>query len=266
MNFTDWAQQELASLPNTKSAYLYKQQVIARMTERANEIIGMGISDNKVINELVISEFKNIKQEYYNTVQQKKVKTKKKKIGQLSVLGVFGYILAVIIAFLAISFISGAWGKTWLIIVCGILLPVAGLMALSAGKLSDKKVIFNFASRFLMTGAIFIFATVIYLVSEFLTPMPKAWLIFLFAIPMSMAVDCAMAFAAKQKSAIISLVLYIPVIATLLYVILGIIGILPWHPGWILIVLSLVADLGVIAAKILKGSKEEETEEEWEEN
>ena len=106
-----------------------------------------------------------------------------------------------------------------------------------------------------MIGAIFIFTVVIFLVSKFLTPMPRPWLIFLFAVPLSLFVDCAMAFAAKQKSAIVTLVLYVPAIATMLYVLLGLTGVLAWHPGWMIIVLSVVVDLGIIATKIIKGIK-----------
>ena len=57
MNFTDYAEQALQRLPNTKSAYLYKQEVIAKMTARANELIKSGLSDNNVINEIIINEY-----------------------------------------------------------------------------------------------------------------------------------------------------------------------------------------------------------------
>ncbi len=267
MNYTDWAMQELSDLPNTKSAYLYKQEVIAKMTERANALVGMGIKDNNVINELIKDEFKNIKAEFAASQKEKQKKTKKKTVGKMTVLGIIGYSLLLVLFFLAVSFLSGAWSKTWLIIVCGILLPLAAGMMVSAMSIGGKKAVFNFASRFLMSSAIMLACVVIFLVATFLTPMPKTWLIFLFAIVLILAVDMAMAFAAKQKSAIFTSLLYVPAIASLLYVILGLLHILPWHPGWVIIVLSVVADVAIAGSGVLRSAKQkEENEEQWEEN
>ncbi len=267
MNYTDWAMQELADLPNTKSAYLYKQQVIAKMTERANALVEMGIKDNNVINRLIIDEFKNIKQEYYSSQKEKQKKNKKKTAGKVSVLACFAYILVLVMSFLCVSFLSGAWSKTWLIMVAGILLPIAAGLFASSAKIGGKKAVFNFASRFMMSAAIMIVFVVIFLAATFLTTMPKTWLFFLFAVVMILAVDAAMAFAAKQKTAIFSLILYVPAIGALLYVIAGILHIIPWHPGWMIIVLSVVADIFIAGGAIVKSSKiKEETDEEWEEN
>lgn len=267
MNYTDWAMEEMSSLPNTKSAYLYKQEVISKMTERANALVDMGLKDNQIINELIKDEFKNINREYYETQKQKQKATRKKTAGKLSVLGVIGYTLLLVLFFLGISFASGAWGKTWLIMVSGILLPLAAAMFMSSNSIGGKKAVFNFASRFLMSSAIMLVCIVIFLVATFLTTMPHTWLIFLFAIVLILAVDMAMAFAAKQKTAIFSCLLYIPAIASLLYVIFGFLHILPWHPGWMLIVLSVVADIVIAASGVLKGAKvKEEIDEQWEEN
>lgn len=267
MNYTDWAMEELSSLPNTKSAYLYKQEVISKMTERANALVDMGLKDNNVINELIKDEFKNINKEYYINQNEKQKKSGKKTAAKLSVLGVIGYTLLLVIVFLGVSFASHAWGKTWLILVAGIFLPLSGGMIMSANAMGGKKAVFNFASRFLMSSAIMLTCVVIFLLATFLTPMPHTWLFFLFAIALILAVDMAMAFAAKQKTAIFTSLLYIPAIASILYVIFGFLHILPWHPGWMLIVLSVVADIVIAAKGVLKGTKvKEEIDEVWEEN
>lgn len=266
MNYTDWAMQELSSLPNTKSAYLYKQQVIAKMTERANELVGMGLKDNNVINELLKDEFKNIKEDYYSSQNEKQKKNNKKKIGKLSALGVIAYTLVLVLLFLAVSFMSGLWSKTWLIMVAGILLPIAAGMIVSSTKMSDKKAVFSFASRFLMAAAIMLVCVVLFLVATFLTPMPNTWLIFLFAVALILIVDMAMAFATKQNTAIFSCLLYIPAIAAIIYVVGGLMHIIPWHPGWMIIVLSVVADIAIAAGGVLKGSKEKEKDEQWDED
>lgn len=266
MNFTDWAQQELSALPNTKTAYLYKQQVIAKMTERANELVKMGLNDNKVINELIIDEFKNIKHEFYSSQKKKEDKNKKKTVGKLGVIAGLGLVLLLVIVYLAISFLTGLWGKTWLILVCGILSVVGGGMLLSSAKIKSGKPVYNFSSRVLMAASIMIFTTVLFLIMTFAFALPKAYLIFLIGVAGMLAADCAMAVVAKQKTAIFTLLLYVPVIASLLYVIGGLVGIIPWHPGWMIIVLSLAADLGIAGVRVVRNSQSKMKEEVWEEN
>ncbi|MBR3815904.1 MAG: hypothetical protein IKJ27_04180 [Clostridia bacterium] len=208
MTFTDYAEKALKKLPNTKSAYLYKQEVIARMTERANELVKSGLSDNKVINELIIDEFSNIEKEYYVRLKNKNKKKKAQNKGTLAALGIIGYILILVGAFLGVSFVTGAWNKTWLIIVVGILgAVIAGL-----------------------------------------------------------ATACVAAFAKKKKFAIFALLVAIPAIASLVYVILGITGLLSWHPGWLIVVASVFVDFLIVALRIIASSGKKDEDEIWEDD
>lgn len=208
MIFTDYADKELKKLPNTKSAYLYKQEVIARMTARANELVESGLSDNKVINELVINEFSDIEKEYYERLKKKKKSKNAKNKGSLMALGIIGYVLLLVGAFLGVSFVTGAWDKTWLIVVVGILgAVIAGLAA-----------------------------------------------------------GCLAVFAKKKKFAIFALLLVIPAITALTYVVLGLTGLLAWHPGWLIIVASVFADFVIIVARVISSSKKEVEDEKWEDD
>lgn len=208
MTFSDYAEKALKKLPNTKSAYLYKQEVIARMTERANELVKSGLSDNKVINELIIDEFSNIEKEYYVRLKNKNKKKKAQNKGTLAALGIIGYILILVGAFLGVSFVTGAWNKTWLIIVVGILGAVIAGLALS----------------------------------------------------------CVAAFAKKKKFAIFALLVAIPAIASLVYVILGLTGLLSWHPGWLIVVASVFVDFILIIVRVIASTKTKEEDEIWEDD
>lgn len=208
MTFTDYAEKELKKLPNTKSAYLYKQEVIARMTARANELVESGLTDNKVINELIINEFSDIEKEYYERLKKKKKAAKSKNKGSLIALGIVGYVLLLVGAFLGVSFVTGAWDKTWLIIVVGILgAVIAGL-----------------------------------------------------------AGGCFALFAKKKKMAVFALLLVIPAVAALVYVVLGLIGLLAWHPGWLIVVASVFVDFLIIVGRLVISSKKEVEDEKWEDD
>ena len=207
MTFTDYAEKTLKKLPNTKSAYLYKQEIIARMTARANELIESGLSDNKVINELVINEFSDIEKEYYERLKKKKKNEKAKNKGSVVALGIIGYILLLVGAFLGIGFATGDWTK-WIIIVVGVLgAVIAGL-----------------------------------------------------------AFACIKAFAKKKKFAIFALLLAVPAVTALVYVILGLTGVLGWHPGWIMIVASVFVDFIIVLLRVIGSSKKEDEDEIWEDD
>lgn len=208
MTFTDYAEKALKKLPNTKSAYLYKQEIIARMTARANELVESGLSDNNVINELIINEFSDIEKEYYERLKKKKKQAKAKNKGSLAVLGIIGYILLLVGAFLGVSFFTGSWDKTWLIIVVGVLV----------------------------------------------------------AVIVALAVACLAAFAKKKKFAIFALLAAIPAITALIYVVLGLTGLLAWHPGWLLVVASVFIDFVIIVTKVAASSKKEVEDEKWEDD
>ena len=207
MTFTDYAEKELKKLPNTKSAYLYKQEIIARMTARSNELVESGLSDNKVINELIINEFSDIEKEYYERLKKKKKNEKAKNKGSVVALGIIGYILVLVGAFLGIGFATGDWSK-WIIIVVGVLGAVIAGLALA----------------------------------------------------------CVKAFAKKKKFAIFALLFAIPAITALVYVILGLTGILAWHPGWIMVVASVFVDFIVIFLKVVASSKMKDEDEIWEDD
>ena len=139
MNYSDWAMKELSDLPNTKEAYLYKQKVIDRMTKKANELVSTGLSDNDVLNELIIDEFRNIKKGFYSSQSTKKQMKRKARNFNLTVLGSAAYVLLLISTYLFVSFSTSLWAKTWLILVAGILFPVAGFMFFGAMKIIKRR-------------------------------------------------------------------------------------------------------------------------------
>jgi len=266
MNYSDWAMKELSDLPNTKEAYLYKQKVIDHMTKKANELVATGLSDNDVLNELVISEFKNIKKGFYNTQSTKKQMKKKVRNFNLSILGSAAYILILVSAFLTISFATSAWAKTWLILVAGILFPVAGVLFMGAVKIMKRSTIASILSRIMIFGAVMLACVTVFLLVMFLTNIPKAWIIIIAAVPLSLIVDIATSVLLKQKTAVLTCVLYIPAIATCAYVIGGLTSVIPWHPSWIIIIASLAIDVLIAFFAVIKKSNKKENEAPWEEN
>lgn len=266
MNYTDWTLSELSGLPNTKNAYLYKQEKIAQMTARANELVSKGIKDNNVIDELIKDEFKNIKQDFYALEKTQKNKKAKIKSAQTSALSVIVYSLGLVLFYLIISFLTHLWSKTWLILVIGLLVPLGFISYKSARKTMEEKNVFSFSARVSMASAIMLISIAAFLVFGFIGSFSKSWMILIAGIIAILCADIFFSKKTQQKTSIFTTLLYLPVIASLVFVLGGVTHILPWHPGWMIIVISLFADF-VLALKQLKAnSKSAQEDEPWEEN
>lgn len=188
-------------------------------------------------------------------------KASKKNVGRsvaAGFLGAIAYVLVLVMTYLAISFKTNTWNRSWLIIVVGILFPIAMLLAMSAMKKGGKSKAFTVFSRIMLAFAIMIGAVLLFLFLFFIGGVEKSWIVFLLAVPAVLVADAAYAIVTKQKFAFVNYMLYIPACASLLYVVLGITGLLPWHPGWMLIVLSVIADLVIAVGKLMKGSDKTE--------
>lgn len=108
----------------------------------------------------------------------------------------------------------------------------------------DKKKKKNF---FVIRSCLFI---LIILVSVFLflavnamTAADHSFLIIIGGVALAFFADGVIINIKKQKFATVNNCIYFPIICSLLYVIGGISGVLPWHPGWLLIVGSVFADV-----------------------
>lgn len=269
MKYTDYVDKELSVYADSKNLYLFKKELLAEMAERANEIIATGIDDEKVLNDLVISEYGDIDKRYTQFVKAKKDKKKAILNSKVIIVGVLGFVLALTILYLSVSFATNAWDKTWLIILFGVVAgAVGGSVALS--KKTEKKLgKFNLVERLISIADVFLIAVFIFLTLRVLFLIEKAWLALIAAVVVALVADVIMAFKTKEKTAVLNVLIYIPVIATILYVLLSLTGILSWHPGWLLVVVSVMVDIVIIMIRLMKAPKEDEIdveEEQWSEN
>ena len=269
MKYTDYVDKELSVYADSKNLYLFKKELLAEMAERANEIIATGIDDEKVLNDLVISEYSDIDKRYTKFVKAKKDKKKAVLNSRIIIVGVLGIVLAITTLYLCVSFATNAWSKTWLIMIFGVVAGVVGATAALSGKLEKKFGKFSLVQRLLSVADVFLVAVFLFLTLNIVFLVEKAWLTLVAAVVVALVTDIIMAFKAKEKTAVLNVLIYIPVVATISYVLLALIGALGWHPGWLLIVLSVMVDIVIIMVRLMKAPKEDDTDaedEEWSED
>lgn len=170
---------------------------------------------------------------------------------KIGFLGTVGYILLLVFVYLAVSFLTSAWGWTWLLLVGGLLVPAGLLMILSAFRGTKSGV--------LQRGGIFfgvmLIVTVLFLFMQIILGVSKSWVLFLLGIVAALLADAGYATARKEKVSYATYAAYIPIISTLIYVIGGLARAIPWHPGWMLILASIIVDIFILLFSVITSKK-----------
>lgn len=269
MKYTDYVDKELSVYADSKNLYLFKKELLAEMAKRANEIIATGIDDEKVLNDLVISEYSDIDKRYTRFVKAKKDKKKAILNSRIIIVGILGFVLALTILYLSVSFATNAWGKTWLIMLFGVVAGVVGATVAVSKKMEKKLGKFNIVQRLLSVADVFLTSVFLFLVLRVVFLVEKAWLMLIAAVIVALVADVVMAVKAKEKTAVLNVLIYIPVIATILYVLTALSGVVAWHPGWLLVVISVMIDIVIVMIRLVKAPKEDDNdmeEDEWSED
>ncbi|OQA48081.1 MAG: hypothetical protein BWY46_01555 [Firmicutes bacterium ADurb.Bin300] len=264
---SDYIDKTLAGIKNNDALYRYKGKLLGEMSARADELQMRGLSDKKVILDLIEQEYPNLAEDFLQ--RQKKQKSGKSALlkGLSLITGFLLYTFVLTLVYLAFSFITEAWALSWLIMVNGIILFLVvyflKLLGSTAGKHRYK------TARACLIAAIMLCAVFVFLISQVLLTVNKSYLIFLAAVAIAIICDVILAYSTNQKFAIFNLLIALPSSAALIYIILSLLELISWHPYWLIILNAFLADFIIIILAISRNSKNSEKEEAddlWKEN
>ncbi|MFR5876889.1 MAG: hypothetical protein ACLUFN_10410 [Eubacterium sp.] len=265
--FFEFIESSLPNGSNDKFLYKFKKKTLDEMVERANQLSARGLKDQNVLNDLIISEYKDIVADYNVYAKEKAEKQWRRRFAIGNIIGSVIYILVLLIMFLGISFSTHSWSTTWVIMVDGILIWIAYLLTLGINRVIDMKRIFHFIARIMLGIEVMVLTVAAFLICMAVLHIPNSWVIVIVGIMCVFIADGLFASVTKQKLAIISWLCYIPAISAMLYIVLGALGVFAWSAGWVMIPLSLIIDLIIIAASIRANSKyDQEVVDSWKEN
>ena len=258
-------------LPNehgNELLYRFKKGILDDMNSRAIEVTSRGgIQSRKVIEDLIISEHSDLKEEYRQYEAAHKAREKSRRAFFGNIIGSVAFILLLVATFLAISFATSMWRYTWIIVVDGILLWVDYLLLLGVRKLMTLKRIFHFFARILLFGAVVVTMVAVFLTVVALTDLPHSWLIVIFGLMLAFICDGVFANIINARLKLLYWLIYVPVISVFLFIIIGALHLIPWGVAWLIIPLSLVVDLIIVWSAIRKNRSEKmEVADIWNEN
>lgn len=265
--FIDHLNNDLPDVPGDEIMFSFKKKTLDEMNRRFTEVSKRGLNDQKVIEDLIIGEHSDLRSEYaeYHDKQLKEMRTK--KLVLRNIIGSVIFLLALVAVYLLVSFATHAWSMTWAIIVDGVLLWVVYLLSLGVKFFTSLKKIFHIFARICLAGAVIVAMVAVYLLTVAVSDIPRSWLIVIAGLIAMFLSDGVFAVAAKHRLALISWLVYIPVIATFAFIIIGALSIMPWGIAWIIIPLSLVIDLVIVLTAVGKNKLEKmEVDDTWNEN
>lgn len=253
--YIDYIDKSLPDISGDSILFQFKRKILDEMTALDSTVEARGLKDEKVREDLIISEYQDL-QGKYNVFFSEKTEQKRTKRNLIAnIIGSVIYILLLLVAFLGISFITREWESTWVIMVDGILFWIDYLLLLGVAKISSMRRSYHIFARLLLGIAVITCAVAVFLICMAVLHMPYSWLIIIAGIAAIFVADGIYISATNQKLAVIFYLAYIPAIAAMLYIILGALGIIPWAPGWAMIPLSLLIDAAIIAALVMRNKK-----------
>lgn len=267
--YIDYIEDTFAGIADNGTLYRYKRKLIDEMTERANEITHAGLTDEQVLFDLIKDEYPDLQAGYREFAEAERLKKRTKARRKTMLIGIPCYILLLVVLYLGISFLTGRWSQTWLMIVGGVFLLVLFCTGIAIKKLCGMRRLFHPIARALLAIDIMLVATFIFLFCLILFDPPHIWTVFIGGVIALLIADAIFAAVTRQKLAIINYLLYIPAIAALLFVILGAVGAIPWSPGWMLVLLGVLVDIFVVIGVLINNSRykyKPEVDDVWNEN
>ncbi len=253
--FIDYIENSCANLKDNHMTYLYKKKLFDQMTDRANEIIHAGLTDENVMTDLLKDEFGDLEEGYKTFLEEAKKKHRAKLMKIGFPIGGFVTLILIFIAYFTVSDITDAWSKTWLIIVGGIFAMIIFYLSFAIRKLCRMRRLFHPIARVLIAGCVMLFTVFVFLFCLMMFPALTTWPILMGGIILALIADLIFAFGTKQKFRTVSLLFYMPIIATMFYIIFAAYGIVTWLGGWPIILLGVIADLIYIFSVIMSNMK-----------
>lgn len=265
--FIEYLDEQLPNEKGNELLFKFKRKTLDNMNERYTEVLTRGVVNEKVMIDLIKSEHADLKSEYNAYAQKKLAEKKAKNRAILNTAGSIIAVITIIVVYLAISFITKDWRHSWIIVVDGILLLVAYLLSFGVNRISKMRRVFHIIARVLMAIDTMVVSVAVFLFAVDVLHYSKSWVIVILGIMALFIADLVFATKTRQRLVIINYLIYIPVIATMLFIILGGLHIVSWSIGWLLIIAGLIVDLIVMKSAHERNKHiKAEVEDIWKEN
>ena len=232
------------------------QRLLASEWEEMHERLKKsGINNENVIKDLFLSCHPDMKKEY-EVFRKAELKKKKESATHKFLLKATPvYYLIMVSVYLAVSFTTRNWRESWLIIIGFVTLWVDTVGGIMIFEIASKRRLYHPIARVILGLSVMMTTVLVYLIGLMVFAIPRFWVVFPAGVFLMYCTDAVFARITDQKLRVINYLIYVPAAAPMIYVILGGLHIIPWHPGWLIVPLSLIIDVLIIIYKVMENSR-----------
>ena len=115
-DFIDYLENAFQGEKDDGTLYRFKRQTLEKMNERADEITHTGLRDEKVLYDLVVSEFSDLKKGYAAFCEQDRLRKRDRLLNKIMIIGTPAVALLSVAIFLAVGFLTDLWSPAWVIV------------------------------------------------------------------------------------------------------------------------------------------------------
>lgn len=270
--FKEFLVSEFRKIAPTKEAMDYRKEVLGNLIDKAQELRIKGMTDEEMIFNACIESLGDF-EDTLRDFDSKRVMLKKELYrGKIVSLSAALAAVLIVVVYLVVSFaVPNSWSTSWLILVGGAFAGVIALLSVVIAKAAKKRkylAIVGLSSPIIVLAFVFGF-----LVSQLLFHGQNSWFAFLIMVIALLGTDAVLCCVFPVNKIIRTLVLLAAVEVTfaLVYVMLGVASIVPWSPYWLLPVVGVAVDFGILIGTAVVSKKKKDaaagkTKAEYDEN
>ena len=252
--FKRYLEQAFRKIRPTKAAMEYRLETLTKLEEAAQDYRIKGMTDDEAIYQLCIDSLGDFDAKLQEFDRNLTEVPKKNNLKRNIAVGAIGSVAAIIALYLILS-LTGAvgWGMSWLILLGAVVAAVAAVdVVLMLKAFKDDKFL---VARLINVGTVILVFVFMYLCIHLSVHPGYDWYIFLCMVPAAGIMDIAIGFVTKSKLTIPEIFVWAMLTSVMLYVMLGVAGVMAWHPGWLLPALTAIAIVAIVASLLISRSK-----------
>ena len=241
-DFIDITLSDLSGDPSlSEDLEKFKHKRKAQMRDREVELRKRGLSNSKVIRDLIISENVDCRHDFIKEQRKSLEDRVERRLFNLKLLLSVAYYIFVGILFLLDTFYNKDFAHSWLIIVAGIVLYADFLLVMPAPLHYKGKRRLSFSHG--VYTAVLISSFFLWLVMDVVFKMHNSAVIITATLLIITTFDSFVPVIANEKHAIWHTIITPPGIGCWLYLTLGLLHKIHWQTGWMLIVAGIAVSL-----------------------
>lgn len=252
--FKRYLEQAFRKIRPTKAAMEYRLETLTKLEEAAQDYRIKGMTDDEAIYQLCIDSLGDFDAKLQEFDRNLTEVPKKNNLKRNIAVGAIGSVAAIIALYLILS-LTGAvgWGMSWLILLGAVVAAVVAVdVVLMLKAFKDDKFL---VARLFNVGTVILVFVFMYLCIHLSVHPGYDWYIFLCMVPAAGIMDIAIGFVTKSKLTIPEIFVWAMLTSVMLYVMLGVAGVMAWHPGWLLPALTAIAIVAIVASLLISRSK-----------